>query len=46
MDEPESVPDGVAPYEVFAVKYAERQAVRGEHFLGGDPHHDVSMPME
>jgi len=46
VDEPESVPDGVAPYEVFAVKYAERQAVRGEHFLGGDPHHDVSMPMD
>jgi len=40
------VPDDVAPYQVFAVKYAERQAVRGEHFLGGDPHHDVSMPMD
>lgn len=40
------MPDDVAPYQVFAVKYAERQAVRGEHFLGGDPHHDVSMPMD
>jgi glyoxylase-like metal-dependent hydrolase (beta-lactamase superfamily II) len=46
VDEPDSVPDDVAPYQVFAVKYAERQAVRGEHFLGGDPHHDVSMPMD
>jgi glyoxylase-like metal-dependent hydrolase (beta-lactamase superfamily II) len=46
VDESESLPDDVAPYEVFAVKYAERQAVRGEHFLGGDPHHDVSMPMD
>ena len=40
------MPDDVAPYQVFAVKYAERQAVRGEHFIGGDPHHDVSMPMD
>jgi glyoxylase-like metal-dependent hydrolase (beta-lactamase superfamily II) len=32
-------------YEVFAVKYAERDARRPEHFLGGDPH-DVSMPMD
>jgi glyoxylase-like metal-dependent hydrolase (beta-lactamase superfamily II) len=33
------------PYEVFAVKYAERDARRPEHFLGGDPH-DVAMPMD
>src|SRR4051794_12227270 len=32
-------------YEVFAVKYAERDARRPEHFLGGDPH-DVPMPMD
>jgi len=32
-------------YEVFAVKYAEREARRPEHFLGGDPH-DVPMPMD
>jgi len=32
-------------YEVFAVKYAERDARRSEHFLGGDPH-DVPMPMD
>lgn len=32
-------------YEVFAVKYAERDARRPEHFLGGDPH-DVPMSMD
>ena len=32
-------------YEVYAVKYAERDARRPEHFLGGDPH-DVPMPMD
>ena len=38
MPEPEA-------YEVFAIKYAERDARRPEHFLGGDPH-DVPMPMD
>lgn len=32
-------------YQVFAVKYAERDARRPEHFLGGDPH-DAPMPMD
>ena len=32
-------------YQVFAVKYAERDARRPEHFLGGDPH-DGPMPMD
>jgi len=32
-------------YEVYAVKYAERDARRSEHFLGGDPH-DGPMPMD
>ncbi len=32
-------------YRVFAVKYAERDARRAEHFLGGDPH-DAPMPMD
>lgn len=32
-------------YQVYAVKYAERDARRGEHFLGGDPH-DAPMPMD
>lgn len=33
-------------YEVYAVKYAERDGHRGEHFLGGDPHEDDPMPMD
>lgn len=32
-------------YQVFAVKYAERDARRAEHFIGGDPH-DAPMPMD
>ena len=32
-------------HQVYAVKYAERDARRPEHFLGGDPH-DVPMPMD
>jgi hypothetical protein len=32
-------------YEVFAVKYATRDARRPEHFIGGDPH-DEPMPMD
>lgn len=32
-------------YQVYAVKYAERDARRTEHFLGGDPH-DAPMPMD
>jgi glyoxylase-like metal-dependent hydrolase (beta-lactamase superfamily II) len=38
--------DSDVPYEVYAVKYAERDARRGEHFIGGDPHEDESMPMD
>ncbi len=30
--------------ELFALKYAERAAMRAEHFIGGDPH-DAPMPM-
>jgi glyoxylase-like metal-dependent hydrolase (beta-lactamase superfamily II) len=33
------------PYQVYAVKYAERDGRRAEHFLGGDPH-DAPMPMD
>jgi glyoxylase-like metal-dependent hydrolase (beta-lactamase superfamily II) len=37
----------VAPnYEVYAVKYAERDGVRGEHFLGGDARPGEPMPMD
>jgi AbrB family looped-hinge helix DNA binding protein len=32
-------------YELYAVKYAERDGRRGEHFYGGDPH-DAPMPMD
>ena len=35
----------VPTYEVFALKYAERDARRTNHFLGGDPH-DGPMPMD
>ena len=34
-----------ANYEIFAVKYATREARRGDHFVGGDPH-DAPMPMD
>jgi glyoxylase-like metal-dependent hydrolase (beta-lactamase superfamily II) len=32
-------------YDVFAIKYAEREARRPEHFIGGDEH-DTPMPMD
>ena len=32
-------------YDVFAIKYAHRDARRTNHFLGGDPH-DAPMPMD
>lgn len=32
-------------HEVFALKYAERDARRPDNFVGGDPH-DVPMPMD
>lgn len=32
-------------YEVYALKYAERDARRPDHFIGGDPH-DTPMPMD
>lgn len=32
-------------YEVYAVRYAHREARRPEHFIGGDPH-DAPMPMD
>ena len=34
-----------AEYEVFAIRYATREARRAEHFIGGDPH-DGPMPMD
>ena len=32
-------------YELFAIRYAERDARRADHFIGGDPH-DGPMPMD
>ena len=32
-------------YEVFAIRYATRNAKRTNHFIGGDPH-DAPMPMD
>lgn len=32
-------------FEVYAIKYAEREARRGDHFIGGDPH-DAPMDMD
>lgn len=38
-----SAPDDT--YEVFAIRYATRDARRPDHFVGGDPH-DAPMPMD
>ena len=32
-------------YELYAIRYAERDARRADHFIGGDPH-DGPMPMD
>lgn len=32
-------------YELFAIRYATREARRTDHFIGGDPH-DAPMPMD
>lgn len=32
-------------YEVYAIRYATRDARRAAHFIGGDPH-DAAMPMD
>ncbi len=32
-------------YELYAIRYATREARRAEHFIGGDPH-DAAMPMD
>jgi glyoxylase-like metal-dependent hydrolase (beta-lactamase superfamily II) len=37
----ETIPE----YEVFAIRYATREALRSDHFIGGDPH-DGPMPMD
>ena len=35
----------MAEYEIFAIRYAWRDAKRSDHFIGGDPH-DGPMPMD
>jgi glyoxylase-like metal-dependent hydrolase (beta-lactamase superfamily II) len=32
-------------YEIYAIRYARRDAKRSSHFIGGDPH-DAPMPMD
>lgn len=41
----EQLEENFAPYEVFAVKYATREASRRNHFIGGDEH-DGPMAMD
>ena len=36
---------GGSPFQVYAIKYATREARSGEHFYRGDPH-DAPMPMD
>jgi len=36
---------GLPEYEVYAIKYASREARRKQHFIGGDPH-DGPMAMD
>ena len=33
-------------YRLYAIKYGHREATRKEHFLGGDPDGERSMPMD
>lgn len=40
-----TTPDALPEHEVFAIRYATREAMRSEHFIGGDPH-DGPMPMD
>jgi len=37
--------EALPEYELFAIKYATRNARSGDHFVGGDPH-DVPMPLD
>ena len=37
--------ESLQTYELFALRYATRQAMRRDHFIGGDPH-DGPMPMD
>jgi len=33
-------------YQLYAIRYAERDARRSDHFIGGDPHDDSPMPLD
>ncbi len=37
--------DALPEYELFAIRYAMRDARRADHFIGGDPH-DAPMAMD
>ena len=39
------MPNALPDYEIYAIKYAWRDARRTDHFIGGDPH-DAPMPMD
>src|ERR1700755_3359062 len=45
MHEPRGIIVAEFDYELFAIRYATRDARRSEHFIGGDPH-DGAMPMD
>ena len=34
------------PYEIYALKYACRDASRNDHLIFKDPHDDPAMPMD
>lgn len=36
---------GLPTYEIYAIRYAQRDAMRSSHFMGGDSH-DGPMPMD
>ena len=42
---PSAKPANIPTYELYAIRYASRDASRSEHFIGGDPH-DGPMPMD
>jgi glyoxylase-like metal-dependent hydrolase (beta-lactamase superfamily II) len=45
VSDPDPIDEIDEVHEVYAVKYAEREGRRAEHFLGGDAH-DGPMPMD
>src|SRR5271166_4224545 len=41
----DAMPERLPVYELYAIRYATREARRADHFIGGDPH-DGPMPMD